>query len=489
MRKKFSTQNRFDCQTVLDVQLNLNCRDEIIPILRSLQHIYSQPTLRDEILDLVAQDVNDVSRSDCGREGLDYWQILVLAAVRLGCNLDYDKLQDLAEQHRALRHIMGVGDWEQEETDFNWRRIRDNVCLFKPKTIELISHLIVGEGHQLEPDAPRKVRADSFVVETNIHYPTESSLIVDGVRKVIELCVLLSGTLGVSGWRQHEHLLKTVKQTARQISRISTRKGPNYKNRLKKQYRVLLQRTEKILRRAKTLCETIETEGATDIGVIAQVAALKEFIERTEHVCNTARRRVLQGEHVPNEDKLFSIFETHTQLYKRGKAGQPIQFGRLVLIYEDAAGFVVHHQVMPRDAQDKDVVVAQTRQLQDRLNGQIEEASFDRGFHSPENQVQLAAIIKHPCLPKPGVKQSVEQEAAATIQFHQSRRRHSGVESAIGAMQSGNGLERCRDATELGFERYVALGILGRNLHTFGKLLIAQEDELANAAYSERAAA
>ena len=160
-----------------------------------------------------------------------------------------------------------------------------------------------------------------------------------------------------------------------------------------------------------------------------------------------------------------------------------------VMIYEDAAGFVVQHQVMPRNAQDQDVVVGQTRRLQDRLNGQIEEASFDRGFHSPENQEQLAEIIKHPCLPKPGTKQSVEQETTATIQFHQSRRRHSGIESAIGAMQSGNGLDRCRDRAELGFERYVALGILGRNLHTLGKMLIAQEDEFANAAYSKRAAA
>ena len=213
------------------------------------------------------------------------------------------------------------------------------------------------------------------------------------------------------------------------------------------------------------------------------------MIERTEQVCDTARRRVLEGERVPNQDKLFSIFEPHTQLYKRGKAGEPNQFGRLVMIYEDAAGFVVQHQVMPRNAQDKDVVVGQTRRLQDRLNGQIEAASFDRGFHSPENQEQLAEIIKHPCLPKPGTKQSVEQETTATIQFHQSRRRHSGIESAIGAMQSGNGLDRCRDRAELGFERYVALGILGRNLHTLGKMLIAQEDELANAAYSKRAAA
>ncbi len=488
MRKPFSSQTRFDCQTVTQVELNLNCRDEIIPVLYGLQHVYSQPQLRDEVLDLVAQDVNEHSRSDCGREGLGYWQITVLAAARLGCNLDYDKLQDLAEQHRALRHIMGIGDW-QDNVDFNWRRIRDNICLLKPDTVEAISHCIVAEAYRLCPEAAKKVRADSFVVETNIHYPTESSLIVDGVRKAIELCVALSEDFDLTGWRQHGHLLKKVKQTARQISRISARKGARYKERLVKQYRKLLGRTDKILQRAKETCEVLENEFQRDSVPGLRIAELKVFIERTEHVCGTARRRVLEGEDVPNDEKLFSMFEPHTQLYKRGKAGQPVQFGRLVLVYEDAAGFISHHHIMPRDAQDQDVIVEQTRKVQDRLNHQIEEASFDRGFHSPDNQEQLGEIIKHLCLPKPGSKQSVEQAAEASVKFHQARRRHPGVESAIGALQSGNGLARCRDGTEVGFARYVALAVLGRNLHALGKLLIAREDEMAPAAFSKRAAA
>jgi len=488
MRKPFSSQQRFDCQTILEIKLNLKCRDEIIPLLRGLQHVYSQPQLRDEILDLVAADVNRHSRHDRGREGLDYWQIVVLAAARLGCNLDYDKLHDLAEQHRTLRHIMGIGDWE-EEIDFSGRRIRENLCLLKPETLEAISHAIVAEAYRLDPEAVKKVRADSFVVETNIHYPTESSLIFDGVRKTIELCTALSQDFTVTGWRQHEHLLKKVKQTARQISRISVRKGNKYQERLAKQYRKLLARATKILTRAKETCQSLENQCPLDLTAIFRIAEIKVFIERTEHVCGTARRRVLEGESVPNEEKLFSIFEPHTQLYKRGKAGQPVQFGRLVLVYEDAAGFIPHHQVMPRDAGDQDVIVAQTRQLQDRLNGQIEQASFDRGFHSPENQRQLTDILEHVCLPKPGKNQAAEQVAQASVTFHQARGRHPGVESAIGALQSGNGLVRCRDESEVGFDRYVALAVLGRNLHALGKLLIAREDERAPAALSKRTAA
>ncbi len=484
MRKPFSQQMRLDCRTVLEVELNLECRDEIVPILAALQHIYSQPTLRDSILELVAADVNGDSRDDCGRDGMDYWQILVLAAVRVGCNLNYDKLQDLAEQHRALRHIMGIGDWD-EDTGFSWRRIHDNVCLLQPETIEKISHVIVEAGHELEPEAARNTRADSFVVETNIHYPTESSLIVDGVRLILQLCVLLAARFGLAGWRQHAHLLSRVKKIARNIARISSRKGPHYQRRLRKQYRALLKLTRKILRQARRLCDERSCHRLSPVEQ-AQFDRLEMFLERTEQVCDTACRRVLKGEKVPNKDKLFSIFEPHTQLYKRGKAGEPVQFGRLVLVYEDGAGFLTHHHVLPRDAQDADVLVEQTRIVQDRLQGRIEEASFDRGFHSPENQEQLAEIIPHPCLPKPGVKQSAEQQANANIRFHKARQRHSGVESAIGALQNGNGLKRCRDRTERGFERYVALGILGRNLHTLGKLVIRQQNAACEAAQSQR---
>jgi len=482
MRKVFEAQRRFGCQAIEDIELNLNCRDEIIPLLAALQHVYSQPDVRDRILALVAADVNQDSRGDCGREGLSYWQILVLAAVRLGCNFDYDRLQNLAEEHRTLRMLMGIGDWDRG-MNFGWRRIRDNVCLLKPETIERISHLIVDAGHRLVPQAAETTRADSFVIETNIHYPSESSLIDDGVRKIVELASPLAKQHAVSGWRQHAHLRTGVKRTARHIARIASRKGANYKARLKSAYRKLLKLARKIIARARRLHEELS---GFDMETSLRLMELAVFIERSEHVMDTARRRVIDGETVPNEDKLFSIFEPHTQLYKRGKAGEPVQFGRLAMVYEDGAGFITHHHLLPRDAGDRDVVVEQTRIVQERLGGRIKRASFDRGFHSPQNQTALARIVAHPCLPKPGAKQSAAQDASATLQFRRARRNHSGIESMIGALQSGNGLERCRDRSELGFDRYLSLGILGRNLHVLGRLLIARKDALCAAAMSLR---
>jgi hypothetical protein len=145
---RYQEQPRLDCPEVSRVQLNLKCRDEIIPILQALQHVYEDAPLRRQLLDSVGKDVCGGCSRKLGRKGLDYWSITVLAAVRLGCNLDYDKLQNLAEEHRTLRMMMGIGDWE-EKVDFDWRRIRDNVCLLRPETVVKINQLIVAAGHKL----------------------------------------------------------------------------------------------------------------------------------------------------------------------------------------------------------------------------------------------------------------------------------------------------------------------------------------------------
>ena len=484
MRKPFSRQRRLDCSAIENVVLNLKCRHELIPVLAGLQHLYLMPNVRDSILRLIAQDINHDSRRDVGREGLDDWQILVLAGVRLGCDLDYDELQDLAEQHRALRHMMGVGDWDVK-TSFNWRRIEDTICAIKPGTLSAINELVVGEGHSLSPGAAKKVRGDSFVVETNIHYPTESSLILDGMGKILPLCAAISSELDASGWRQHEHLLKRIRNIAITISRISARKSAGYEERIKGQYRKLLTRANKILLRAKELVNQVSGREAS-IATLGKIADLLGFIELTNRVCSTAHRRVIEGTSVPNEEKIFSIFETHTQLYRRGKQAAPNQFGRLVMVYEDGAGFISHHYLLPRDAQDTDVVVEQTRIAQKRHKGRIEDASFDRGFYSAENERQLKSIIEHACLPKRAPGQFADQMKNASVRFHQARQRHPGIESAIGALQFGNGLERSRDRTEVGFERYIGLAILGRNLHVLGKLLIQQQAPDTTAAKSRR---
>src|SRR4029077_18604002 len=147
---------------------------------------------------------------------------------------------------------------------------------------------------------------------------------------------------------------------------------------------------------------------------------LLDFLNRTLGVCDQARRRVLAEEPVANDEKLFSVFEPETQLIKRGKVPQPVEFGHRVLVIEDGAGFVCHYAVLPRGAEDSEVLVEEMKQTQHRLNGRIRSASFDRGFHSPENQRELLKLVKQPCLPKTGHVQAQRQEQEATVQFRQA---------------------------------------------------------------------
>jgi len=487
MRQPHDRQRRFDCTPIAELTLNYECRDEIIPVLAGLQHVYTCNSLRNKVVKLVAEDVNQDTRRDVGRPGFDDWQIVVLAAVRLGCNFDYDKLQDQAENHRALRTMLGIGHWD-EATSFSARRIRDTLCQLKPQTISAINQALVSYGQELHTDAAESIRADSFVVETDIHYPTESTLIADGMRKIIPLCRELAAERGQAGWRQSKHLLQRVKECVRTIGQISASKSPKVKARLPQAYARLLDRVAPILDRAKTLQNQAETD-VTSHHSFTLSATLKHWIELTAQVCDTAYRRMILEEKVPNNEKLFSLFETHTQLYRRGKAGTPNQFGRLVLVFEDGAGFISHHHLMARESCDADVIVEQTREVQKRHNGAIKTASFDRGFYTLENEEQLSAIVDQPCVAPRHPQQYAERMADSSLEFRRLRQRHPGIESAIGALQSGNGLKRCRDHSEVGFERYLGLAILGRNIHVLGKLLIARRQEQSAAALSKRKAA
>ena len=449
-------EQRLDCLAISEATLNLNCRDELIPILRALQHLYGEGELRRELLRLVGKDVNKTTSRKRGRRGLNYWEIAVLAAVRLGCNLDYDKLQDLAENHRRLRQIMGIGDWQAEDVDFDWRRIEDNLIKLRPETLKQINDLIVRAGHVLEPQAIESVRGDTLVVETNIHYPTESRLIGDGLRKVVTLAARLAAAQGLPGWRRHRYWLHQIKKQVRDIDRASRAKNQAGQARLQAGYKELLQLADELLARGRQLAALLQAPANPSVLEPAGGAGVKELLhyaDLTAQVGGAARRRVLGGETAPNAEKIFSIFEPHTELIKRGKQPDPTQFGHKTLVIEDAVGFVVAYLVLGAGVLDQDVAVSVMRELQDCFGGKIKSASFDRSFHTPRNQRDLAEIVPTPGIASKGQAKGRQQQQEGTVAFRQARRRHSGIESAIGALQAGNGLKRCRDRSEPGYER------------------------------------
>ena len=466
MRQPFDPQWSLGQTPIDQIRLNGRSRFELIAILAGLQHLDADVALRDQILGMVASDVLGLRSDRRGRGGMSFWQILVLAVIRQGCNYDYAALEHAANHDALVRQFMQLGVLTNSR--FAEKTIHENVSRLKPKTLERIVYLVAQQGHQLLPEAVEQVRGDSFVVQTNIHYPTDSNLLVDGIRKLTILSRRLANEAGLRGWRQSKHIHKKAKQLDRKIGRWARGRRKDREVQLQDAYSQLIDLARKITDRSLELY--VATAGQTlDPLVAGQRKEILDFTVKTDYVASLAQRRVLKGETIGHDEKIFSLFETHTELINRGKRPCPIEFGHRVLVAEDNAGFIVHIEVMKTGLQDVDMLAPTIEAVQQRLDQKVKQASFDRGFWSPHNDRVLHESVELACLPRKGAPKADEQ----TSPFIQARHHHAGIESKIGALQSGNGQSRCRDQGDVGYARYIMLGALARNLQTLGRLLLA----------------
>ena len=178
------------------------------------------------------------------------------------------------------------------------------------------------------------------------------------------------------------------------------------------------------------------------------------------------------GETIPHAEKAFSLFERHTEWIGNGKAGVPVELGLRVAVVEDQYGFILHHRVMQKTTDDRIAVPLMTETL--TRFPVVASASFDKGFHSPSNQTELAELIARVVMPKKGKLSLVQRAREQDSEFVARRHRHSAVESAINALEV-HGLDRCPDHGSDGFQRYVALAVVARNIQQLVALLRRQE--------------
>jgi len=196
-----------------------------------------------------------------------------------------------------------------------------------------------------------------------------------------------------------------------------------------------------------------------------QLAKPREFVVHAKRQIDQIDRRVLKGETIPHEEKVFSLFEPHTEWVSKGKAGVPVELG--VAVVEGREGFILHHQVMEKTTDDK-IAVAIVKETQALFPG-FKACGFDKGFHSPANQTELKAMLDQVTLPKKGKPSLTEQARGTDEAFVAARKAHSAVESGINALEV-HGLDVCLDHGTDGFKRYVALAVLSRNIQKIGQI-------------------
>lgn len=479
MRNKFIPQMTIGCVPIRDIEFDVFSRHELVPILMALQHFYVNAKQKlTEICELIEQDIVSHQSTKLGCTGLTYWEILVLAALRLGSDLDYDQLSDLATNHRKIRQMMGLSDYDIKR--YPKSTVNDNLVSLSAKTINAISILIVSEGHRFAPNAVERVRGDSYVMKKNIHYPTDSNLLLDAIRKVIHVSKELASYCHITGWRKHDYLFQKARKIKRRMERVARSRKKDKDVELKGLYVQLIEHGQMVVDRSlETIHQFYKRKQQASPAVQCRgeqlCSELQYYIAAAEYVSELAHRRVINEEKIPNSDKVFSVFEADTELINRGKQPNPIEFGHRVLIIQDNAGFIIDAQVMGIGITDEKIIVEVMENLQKRFNRKIRAASFDKGFWTPNNLKQLSEIVPLVVLPKKGKRSAADAVRESEKEFGKTRKWHAGVESAIHALGAGNGLALCRDKGSDGYRRYLALGVLGRNLQTLGTILLEKE--------------
>ena len=472
MRKIMERQMKIDEVGIPAIKFDLRSRDEIPKILIGLQHIYSTPSVQNEVFKILKSIVPKGTDSNNGRPGIDLWKILVLGTIRLGCNCDYDKLQEMANNHKTLRQMLGHGTFD--DYCYALQTLKDNVSLVTPEVLDKISQVVVKAGHTLvgmKEGENLKGKCDSVVLETNVHYPTDINLLFDAIVKVIHLISLICLSVGIPGWRQSQHNIKKIKKLFRKVQNLKHSTSKNKKQKAERQeliiaaHQAYLDLVESFLERVK---ETVKILREEPLSKEEKLLLVEKYIKDAQRQINQIRTRVIEGKDIPHNEKVFSIFEEHTEWICKGKAGVSQELGLRVCILEDQYGFILHHQVMEKQTDDK-VTVDMVKEAKKKFPG-LNMCSFDKGFYTPSNREELRKLLEKVILPKKGKLSSSDKEVEYSEEFIQARRKHSAVESAINALEN-HGLDRCPDNGTAGFKRYVALAVLARNIQILGNIV------------------
>jgi len=489
MRKVINPQMQLGELDIASIKLDLKSRDDIPQILRGLQHIYTTPEVREAVFTILAEVLPErqvegkIVKSDPnnGRPGMTQWQILVLGVLRLGLNADYDRILELANEHKTLRQMLGHSDWAFVK-EYNLQTLKDNLRLFTPELLDRINQEVVRAGYRALKKNPEEAvvgRCDSFVVETNIHFPTDINLLLDATRKVIEFSAKLAEANNLPGWRQRRYHYRQLKKQYRKVQRLkhSTSKDAS-KQKLKEleiqaAHRAYLELAKSHLELAEQTRQQVNLDDLLCAGLVSE---LNKFIEHAHRQIDQINRRVLLGEQIPHNEKVFSVFQPHSEWISKGKAGVPVELGLRVCIMEDRDRFILHHQVMEKTTDDQ-VAIPMVDESKQRFPA-LRAVSMDKGFHSPTNQEGLKSRLELVVLPKKGRLSQTDKVRENAPEFVASRKKHSAVESAINALEV-HGLDKCLDHGIIGFKRYVAMAVVARNIQRLGALLRQQEIEAA----------
>jgi IS5 family transposase len=480
MRTVKNMQMKLGEINVSQIKIDTKSRDDIPQILRGIQYLYTNEEIRQKLFSALEKVIPKKIDKGNGRPGMELWKIFVLGILRLNLNCDYDRLQSLANNFKTIREMLGHGIFD-ENYYYQLQTIKDNVSLLTPEVLSEINEIVVGSGHNLlkkNETAKLAARSDSFVVKTDVHFPTDINLLFDAVRKAIQLISRVSDKHGISTWRQYQYNIKTVKKAYRKAQQSKKRNAKNEDeklNKIQEAHKTYINLAESFLTKASQTAKSVNEIKELSITEIANLAEVDEYIKHANRQIDQIRRRVICEEVIPNEEKVFSLFEPHTEWIYKGKLGVPVELGVRVCIAEDRNQFILHHKIMWNETDEK-LTIPMAKEVKEKFPN-LNSMSYDRGFYSKNNRDQLTDLLDSHGLPKKGKISKKDEEIQTEESYIKARKKHSAVESAINALNV-HGLDRCPDHGKTGFARYVALAVVARNVQRIGAILQKKEQRL-----------
>src|SRR5215210_4287812 len=317
------------------------------------------------------------------------------------------------------------------------------------------------------------LKTDSYALETNVHFPTDLNLLWDSLPKCLDRIEKLQEITPLKGWRKIKNIRKVVKSQFRSTShKVFKGKNEHQKKQYVKQY---LQQAGMLEVRVTELIAQPPVAVDSQNLITAIIIVLEKYKNYVTKFTDQIERRLLKGEVIPAEEKIFSIFEEHTEWLTKGKLNKKVELGHLLLLTTDKHQFIVDYKVM-----DKQRDASQVKGLCERIKKnfpgkKIYSHSFDKGFWSKDNHATLQdAAIEEVILPKKGRHNKEDKARESSPTFKKLRNAHSAVESNINMLEH-HGLNRCMDKGLRGYKRCVGLSVLAYNLHILGNILKAKQ--------------
>jgi IS5 family transposase len=404
-----------------------------------------------------------------GRPAEVVLRLLILKHIR---NWSYEVLEREVRANLVYRHFTHIGGAKMPDakTMGRWG------LALGPQVLKQVHARIVKITRDKGVTAGRRMRVNTTVVETDIHHPTDSTLLGDGVRVLTRIMHKITKIAGAIGTMLRDRS-RSVKLRLLEIGRVARTKGPIDQDKLKQRYRLLLNTTSRVVGQAKCFSAEIVQGVKRARSVLKQLALeglrqeLDEMGALVRQVMKQTRARIFRG-NTRSEGKLLSLFEPSTEVIRKGKAGKPNEFGKMVKLQEAENQIVTDYEVYVRRPHDSDLLLPAIETHQALLGRPPRLVAADAAFYSAKNEAAAKAKgVKRVCIPNRATKSLERKREQKKRWFRDGQKWRTGSEGRISVVKRRHGLARCRYKGLNGMNRWVGLGVIADNIVNLGRAM------------------